>query len=86
MEHNRISYKMYVWSDSLAGRGGRTQKKLKWANKTQSIVDSIGDPAGGMTTDEVWGALAAQALERWKDIQKVHNNSESGGSLRFIKI
>ena len=85
MEHNRIPYKMYVWSDSLTGRGGRS-KRVNWANKTQSILDSIDDPAGGMTADEVWRALATQALGQWKeDIQKINNNSESGGRLRFYK-
>ena len=32
------------------------------------ILDSIGNPAGGQTNDEVWRALATQALQQWKDV------------------
>ena len=86
MEQNRIPYKMYGWSNSLTGPGGRSKARVNWANKTQTILDSIGDPAGGMTADEVWGALATQALGQWKeDVRKVNKNSESGGRLRFYK-
>ena len=85
MEHNRFPYKMYVWSESLSGRGGRS-RRLNWASKTRCILENIGDPAGGLTIDEVWGALAAQALQKWKeDLHKTQDNSESGGRLRLYR-
>lgn len=77
----RCMFGVILWQDDEA-----VAKKVNWANKMQSNLDSISDPVGGMMTDKVWGALATKALERWKEnMQKVHNNSESGGRLKILR-
>ena len=83
MEEGRLPFKMYAWSTSLAGNGVQN-----WATKTKGLLDSIGDPAGGLTMDEAWDALslARLTLQDWeRDLNSwtIPDNSETGGWLKF---
>jgi len=73
---------MYAWSISLAGNGVQN-----WATKTKGLLDSIRDPAGGLTMDEAWDSLAKLTLQDWeRDLNSIPDNSETGGWLKFYRI
>ena len=85
MGHDRLPYKMYAWSISVAGGRAKTNVQ-NWAVKTQAIPENIGDPAGGLSVNEVWGALAKLELLEWRGrVHNVQEGSESGGRLKFYR-
>lgn len=81
MDRDRITRKIYVWSQSLAGVNFKN-----WAWKAKQLLDAIKDFGGIFAVDELWDALAQQELNQWKNtVTNIPLDSESGGRFKYYR-
>ena len=79
MDVERLTRKICVWSESLAG-----DKCKNWAWKTKKELESIKDFGGTLSTDELWDALAQQESTQWRNtVMTIPRNSQTDGRFRF---
>ena len=74
---------MFVWSNSLADDKGMQN----WAKKTKDLPTEINDPAGGLSADKAWFALALVYRKKWREeVHCIPNNSETGGRMQQMDV
>ena len=82
MDSNRLTRKIYTWSQSLADESFKN-----WAWKMEKLLEAINDFGGLLSTDELWNALAQQELIQWKEgVTTIPQGSETGGHFRGYQV
>ena len=81
LHSERLTRKIYVWSISLADCG-----VLNWAERTRTLMNSLGDLEPPYGSETLWNALAQLELNQWNSaVKTIPRDSESGGRFRFYR-